>query len=137
MHDRDGVPSRADPVPPREHPPPQIVTRPCGEPDSVLWRLSGEVHPGDLPGLVETVRAMLGACNRRNIVCDVGALEEPSAATVDALARLKLAAQRSGHEVHLLHAAPELEQLLALVGLCEVLPPCRGKVRSNDPGSLA
>jgi STAS domain-containing protein len=41
--------------------------------------------------------------------------------TVDLLARLQLVARRHGHELELVRASPELEALLALVGLDVVL----------------
>jgi hypothetical protein len=47
---------------------------------------------------------------------------EPDAVTVDALARLQLAAQRHGCQVRLRHASDELLQLVAFMGLAEVLP---------------
>ena len=54
------------------------------------------------------------------LVCDVGALA-PDAVTIDALARLQLTARRLGREVRLRHASSELQELLAFVGLREVL----------------
>jgi hypothetical protein len=54
------------------------------------------------------------------IVCDVGALA-PDAVTVDALARLQLSARRRGLELRLRHASSELQDLLAFVGLGDVL----------------
>jgi hypothetical protein len=54
------------------------------------------------------------------IVCDVGALA-PDAAAIDALARLQLAARRLGLEIRLRHASSELQDLLAFVGLRNVL----------------
>jgi hypothetical protein len=54
------------------------------------------------------------------IICDVGALA-PDAATIDALARLQLAARRLGLEIRLRHASSELRGLLVFVGLSEVL----------------
>jgi STAS domain len=54
------------------------------------------------------------------IVCDVGALAA-DAASVDALARLRLAARRRGFELRLRHASAELQALLTFVGLDEVL----------------
>jgi anti-anti-sigma regulatory factor len=54
------------------------------------------------------------------IVCDVGALA-PDAATVDVLARLQLAARRLGREVRLRNASGELRDLIAFVGLRDVL----------------
>jgi hypothetical protein len=54
------------------------------------------------------------------IVCDVGILA-PDALTVDALARLQLAAGRVDVELRLRHASAELQSLLTFVGLTEVL----------------
>jgi anti-anti-sigma regulatory factor len=42
-------------------------------------------------------------------------------ATIDALARLQLAARRAGLELRLCHASPELVELIAFVGLDEML----------------
>jgi hypothetical protein len=55
-----------------------------------------------------------------SIVLDVG----PAAAdveTLDALARLQLAARRAGLELRLRHASPELTDLIAFAGLDAVL----------------
>ncbi len=54
------------------------------------------------------------------IVCDVGPLR-PDAVTIDALARLQLAAGRRGREIRLRNASSELRELLELVGLADVL----------------
>jgi hypothetical protein len=45
----------------------------------------------------------------------------PDAGTVDALARLQLGLRRCGVEMRLRHASDELVELLAFVGLGEVL----------------
>jgi anti-anti-sigma regulatory factor len=42
-------------------------------------------------------------------------------ATIDALARLQLAARRAGLELRLCSASPELVELIAFVGLDEML----------------
>jgi anti-anti-sigma regulatory factor len=54
------------------------------------------------------------------IVCDVSALD-PDAVAIDALARLHLSSRRVGCELRLRHASRELQELLAFVGLDEVL----------------
>jgi hypothetical protein len=54
------------------------------------------------------------------IVCDVGSLAA-DAVTIDALARLGLAARRVGVELRLRHASVELQELLTFAGLCDVL----------------
>ena len=56
----------------------------------------------------------------RTILCDVNALD-PDAATIDALARLHLSSRRVGLELRLRNASGELQELLAFVGLDEVL----------------
>ncbi len=71
---------------------------------------------------------------RRSVVlCDVRGAE-PDAATVDALARLQLAARRGGREVRLVHASAELLRLVAFMGLAEVLPEAaRPRDAEADP----
>ena len=45
----------------------------------------------------------------------------PSAITVDALARLQLAARRLGLEIRLQNASPQLLELVEFMGLADVL----------------
>jgi len=54
------------------------------------------------------------------IACEVGSVSADALA-VDALARLQLTARRSGHEIRLRNATSELQELIAFVGLREVL----------------
>ena len=55
------------------------------------------------------------------VVCDVrGAMAD--AATVDALARLQLAAKRVGRRLRLRNASADLLELVAFMGLADVLP---------------
>jgi hypothetical protein len=61
----------------------------------------------------------------RTIVCDVR-LAEPDAATIDRLARLRLAARRGGLELRLRGVSNELRELIAFTGLDGVL---RGEPR--------
>jgi hypothetical protein len=56
----------------------------------------------------------------RAIVVDVGLLAS-DAATLDALARLELAARRAGRHVSLRNASSELRELLSFAGLDAVL----------------
>jgi ABC-type transporter Mla MlaB component len=55
------------------------------------------------------------------VVCDVRGAEA-DAATVDALARLQLAAKRVGRRVRLRNASADLLELVAFMGLADVLP---------------
>ena len=54
------------------------------------------------------------------LVCDLSGVQ-PSAATIDALARLAVALRRQGSRLRLRHASPELVELIGLMGLAEVL----------------
>jgi hypothetical protein len=57
----------------------------------------------------------------RRLDCDVDGLE-PTLGSIDALARVQLAARRSGLELRLRHASRELLGLIDLVGLTDALP---------------
>ena len=57
---------------------------------------------------------------RRPVDVDAGFLR-PTVQTVDALARLGLAGRRLGRELRLRNASQELQELLAFVGLADVL----------------
>ena len=62
------------------------------------------------------------ADRRATLVLDVRALGDPDVFTVDALARLALTAHQSGCRLELTGAGQHLVELLALAGLCDVLP---------------
>jgi len=88
----------------------------------VVVELRGSIAGAAIPSLCERVRALLSACDRDVVICDVAGLAEPDAATVDALARLQLTAKRLGHALRLRGASSELRDLIDLAGLGAVLP---------------
>lgn len=96
--------------------------RPPHEPRTIVLIISGSISRGDLPGLSQRASSLVEGSDVDLIVCDVGTLFEPDAITVDALARLQLAAIRSGRQVRLRHASGELQKLLGLTGLSDVVP---------------
>jgi ABC-type transporter Mla MlaB component len=55
------------------------------------------------------------------LVCDIGGLDRADLEAIDAIARLALAAQRLGCALRLENASPDLRDLVALVGLAEVV----------------
>jgi hypothetical protein len=57
----------------------------------------------------------------RSVCLDCGQFSKPTAATVDQIARLELAARRCGCELELTNADPWLLDLIGFVGLGEVL----------------
>jgi ABC-type transporter Mla MlaB component len=91
---------------------------------TVAFVVGGLVAPTDVPGLCERLRALLESSEADCVLCDVGALITPDAATVDALARLQVTAQRLGRDVRIRHASDGLVELLALVGLADVIRLC-------------
>jgi ABC-type transporter Mla MlaB component len=99
----------------------------------------------DLAALCDRVRALLEEADPGPVTCDVGRLGSPDAVTLEALARIQLAARRLGHALELRHACGELLGLLALTGLGDALglevvgePEQREQVRrveeEADPG---
>jgi ABC-type transporter Mla MlaB component len=90
-------------------------------PQTVDFAIYGPIARADLPRLCERVCALLAESGADVALCDVTGVE-PDAVTVDALARLQLAARRHGCQVRLRHASAELLDLLTFMGLRDVLP---------------
>jgi ABC-type transporter Mla MlaB component len=107
---------------PEEPPtPPVHALRPSPEPNTILLVISGPIGRADVLRLCERVRVLLQVSDANQVVCDVEALLDPDAVTVEALARLQLTALRLGRRVRLRHACDELQDLIALMGLAEVV----------------
>jgi ABC-type transporter Mla MlaB component len=90
-------------------------------PRALDFEIRGPILHADLPGLCDRVCALLQASGATVARCDVASVD-PDAATVDALARLQLAAKRTGCQVRLRGASAELRELVAFMGLADVLP---------------
>src|SRR3972149_5230629 len=90
-------------------------------PQTIAFAIGGPIARADLPGLCERVCALLETSGADIALCDVRGVG-PDAVTVDALARLQLAARRHDCQVRLLQASTELRELLAFMGLRDVLP---------------
>src|SRR5262245_4412043 len=88
---------------------------------TVAFAVRGPISRSDLQGLCDRVCAVLREGRAPIALCDVGTVE-PDAVTVEALARLQLGARRLGCQVRLLNASPELVELVAFMGLEDVLP---------------
>ena len=90
-------------------------------PQTVEFSIHGPIARADLPGLSDRVCVLLTGSDARIAVCDVRSVQ-PDAVTVEALARLQLAARRTGCQVRLREASPELRRLIGFMGLDAVLP---------------
>ena len=89
-------------------------------PRAIAFSITGPITRADLPGLCERVCGLLERSDAGLALCDVRGVA-PDAVTVDALARLQLAARRHGCQVRLLGASRELRELVAFMGLHDVL----------------
>ena len=96
------------------------------EPGTIALVITGPVAPADVSGLCERVRALLECSDADLVVCDVRSIVRPDASTVDALARLQLTARRLGRRVRFRDAGEGLQELLALMGLSDVVPVFAG-----------
>jgi ABC-type transporter Mla MlaB component len=89
-------------------------------PKPVTLAIRGPLAREDLAGLYERVCSFLEANRAGVVLCQVSGVE-PDAVAVDALARLQLGAQRHGCQVRLRNASAELIELIAFMGLDDVL----------------
>jgi ABC-type transporter Mla MlaB component len=90
-------------------------------PEPVAFAIHGPIARDDLPGLCDRVCALLEGSEADVVHCDVASVDS-DAVTVEALARLQLAARRRGCQVRLRHASSELLELVDFMGLKNVLP---------------
>ena len=89
---------------------------------TLSFSIEGPIAREDLPGLSDRVCKVLQASDAEIAICDVSGVQV-DAVTVDALARLQLAARRHGCRIRLCgSASPELLALVEFMGLTDVLP---------------
>jgi ABC-type transporter Mla MlaB component len=87
---------------------------------TIVFAIDGPIARADLPGLCDRVCELLQRSRPEVALCDVRGVDV-DAVTVDALARLQLAARRHGCTVRLQNASSELLELVAFMGLQNVL----------------
>jgi ABC-type transporter Mla MlaB component len=87
---------------------------------------AGPMPSRDVVVACDQARTRLDESGDELVPCDVRSVTEPDAATIDALVRLQLSARRRGRRIGLRDASPELRDLLALMGLSEVVPCVAG-----------
>jgi len=93
----------------------------AGASQTIAFAIEGPITRADLPGLCNRVCTLLEQTCAGVALCDVSGVD-PDAVTVDALARLQLAARRHDCRVRLRRASPELLEFVAFMGLENVLP---------------
>jgi hypothetical protein len=87
---------------------------------TIAFEVHGPIARADLPGLCDRVCALFERERPDVALCRVRDVA-PDAVTVDALARLQLAAHRYGCRVRLREASADLLDLVAFMGLTDVL----------------
>jgi ABC-type transporter Mla MlaB component len=115
--------------------------RPPTEPNTIVLIIRGPIARADIARLCACVDVLLEGCDADLVVCDVSALVDPDCVTIDALARLQLTAGRRGRQIRFRHACGQLQDLLALMGLSDVVPcgpglplESRGKTEEREQG---
>lgn len=86
----------------------------------ITFAIWGPIDREDLPGLCDRVRALFERTGASVALCDVGGVAA-DAVSVDALARLALAARRHGCVIRLRGASDRLRDLVAFMGLDDVV----------------
>jgi ABC-type transporter Mla MlaB component len=98
-------------------------------PPALAFAITGPIRREDLAPLCERVHTLLATSEPGALLeCELHGVE-PDAVTVDALARLQLAARRHGCTVRLHGGSQELCGLVSFMGLEDVL--CVGGQTSN------
>jgi ABC-type transporter Mla MlaB component len=89
-------------------------------PRTITFAIWGPIDREDLPGLCDRVCVLLERSGASVARCDVTGVAA-DAVTVDALARLALAARRQRCVIQLRGASDRLRDLIAFMGLADVL----------------
>jgi ABC-type transporter Mla MlaB component len=98
------------------------ATRPASEPNTLVLIFSGLIDRAEIPAICNQAGSWLSECDTKRVVCDVRAVVDPDAVTIDALARLRLTAKRMGLKVTIRHASHQLRDLLRFTGLEGAVP---------------
>jgi STAS domain len=93
------------------------------EPNALVLAVGGRVRPEDVQEIVATAAQMMRDDDSARVVLDLALLQSRGLPAVDAVVQIQLAARRLGRCVGVRNAAPELQRLLAFVGLGDLLPP--------------
>lgn len=107
---------------PEESPATPVPALPSApDPSALVMAIGDPIDRAGIPALCERMRVLLEKSTVDVVNCDVRAVVRADATAVDALARLALTAQRLGGRLRLVHASSNLSNLLAFVGLDDVV----------------
>jgi ABC-type transporter Mla MlaB component len=94
------------------------------DPSAIVVVMRGPYGRAEVAALCADVQHRLASTAINLVICDVAALTDADASTIDALARLQLTVRRLGRHLVLDRASSQLAGLLAATGLGGVVPCC-------------
>jgi ABC-type transporter Mla MlaB component len=89
-------------------------------PNTITFAIWGPIARADVSGLCDRVCALIATSGAATAVCDIAGVPA-DAVTVDALARLQLAAGRQNCRIQLRNPSDQLHELAQFMGLEDVL----------------
>ena len=95
--------------------------RPRPPPKTVVLVVEGPIERAQLESLCRRAHRRIEGSDAEVVACDLAALDQADAVAVEALARLRLAARRSGMAFGLRHVSPRLKTLISFMGLKDIL----------------
>jgi ABC-type transporter Mla MlaB component len=96
-----------------------LTTEPAGLPPPI-WLLGPQLRRSDIPGLCEMLAVMIRDGGATVVLCDVSRVRADTV-LVETLLRLQLTARRLGGRIRVHRAMADMLELLALVGVSDVL----------------
>ena len=95
----------------------------------VVVVVAGSREPARAAILYEQAAVRLADPSVDRLACDAAAIDRADLQAVDTLARLALAARRSGAAMHVRQASDDLKAWLAFLGFADILPcdPAEGR----------
>ncbi|BAL90397.1 hypothetical protein AMIS_51770 [Actinoplanes missouriensis 431] len=89
---------------------------------ATIFPVGTGVGRAEIPALCAALAALLHGREPGVVLCEMAGPGRPGIATVEALARLRLTAQRYGWQLRVRGMTTELHRLIGLLGLTAVLP---------------
>jgi hypothetical protein len=83
--------------------------------------MNGSMTRPGIADLCEHARGLLEGSDAQLVVLDLGDIADPDAVTIDTLARLQLIVGRLGKRTRFRNACREVQELVAVMGLADVL----------------
>jgi ABC-type transporter Mla MlaB component len=100
----------------------------ASRPRTITFAIAGAIDRDGVPALCEQLLVLLARAGADVAVCDLAGVAA-DAVSVDALARLQLAARRQACRIEFRHASAPLRELIAFMGLADVLALDQNVVR--------